>query len=41
MNHVGWGRVTRGDLDQLMEMNTATTTFMLRTPYSAQMVASI
>jgi 4-phytase/acid phosphatase len=22
MNHVGWGRVTRGDLDQLMEMNT-------------------
>jgi 4-phytase/acid phosphatase len=40
MEQVGWGRVTRADLDQLMEMNTRYHDFMLRTPYSAQVVAS-
>jgi 4-phytase/acid phosphatase len=40
MEQVGWGRVTRADLDQLMEMNTRYHDFMLRTPYSTQVVAS-
>ncbi|WP_047492551.1 histidine-type phosphatase [Terriglobus sp. TAA 43] len=40
MEQVGWGRITRADLDQLMEMNTRYHDFMLRTPYSAQVVAS-
>lgn len=40
MEQVGWGRITRADLDQLMEMNTRYHDFMLRTPYSTQVVAS-
>ncbi len=40
MNQVGWGRVSRSDLDQLMEMNTRYHEFMLTTPYAAQMTAS-
>lgn len=40
MEQVGWGRITRADLDQLIEMNTRYHDFMLRTPYSTQVVAS-
>jgi 4-phytase / acid phosphatase len=40
MEQVGWGRVSRSDLNQLMEMNTRYHDFMLRTPYSTQVVAS-
>lgn len=40
MEQVGWGRISRGDLDQLMEMNTRYHDFMLRTPYWAQVAAS-
>jgi 4-phytase/acid phosphatase len=40
MEQVGWGRITRADLDRLMEMNTRYHDFMLRTPYSTQVVAS-
>jgi 4-phytase/acid phosphatase len=40
MAQVGWGRVTRADIDQLMEMNTRYHDFIARTPESAQMVAS-
>jgi 4-phytase/acid phosphatase len=40
MEQVGWGRITRADLDQLMEMNTRYHDFMLRSPYSTQVVAS-
>lgn len=40
MEKVGWGRVSRSDLDQLMEMNTRFHDFVLRTPYSAQAGAS-
>jgi 4-phytase / acid phosphatase len=40
MEQVGWGRVSRADLNQLMEMNTRYHDFMLRTPYSTQVVAS-
>jgi 4-phytase/acid phosphatase len=40
MDQVGWGRVDREDLDDLMEMNTRYHDFMLRTPYSAQVAAS-
>lgn len=36
MNEVGWGRVDRAKLDELMEMNTRYHDFMLRTPYYAQ-----
>ena len=40
MNQVGWGRITREDLNDLMEMNTSYQDFMLRTPYGAQVAAS-
>ena len=40
MEEVGWGRLPRSDLDQLMEMNTRYHDFMLRTPFSTQVVAS-
>jgi 4-phytase/acid phosphatase len=40
MNQVGWGRVDREDLNDLMEMNTRYHDFMLRTPYGAQVAAS-
>jgi 4-phytase / acid phosphatase len=40
MEQVGWGRVSRVDLNRLMEMNTHYHDFMLRTPYSGQVVAS-
>jgi len=40
MNQVGWGRVDRENLNDLMEMNTRYHDFMLRTPYSAQVAAS-
>ncbi len=40
MSEVGWGRVSRKDLDVLMEMNTRYHDFMLRTPYGAQVAAS-
>jgi 4-phytase/acid phosphatase len=40
MDEVGWGRVNREDLNDLMEMNTRYHDFMLRTPYSAQVAAS-
>jgi 4-phytase/acid phosphatase len=36
MPKVGWGQVTRADLDDLMEMNTRFHDFMLRTPAYAQ-----
>lgn len=36
MSSVGWGRVSRDDLNQLMEMNTRYHDFLLRTPYFAQ-----
>jgi len=40
MEQVGWGRITRADLGQLMEMNTRYHDFMLRTPYCTQVVES-
>ena len=40
MNQVGWGRINREDLNDLMEMNTRYHDFMLRTPYGAQVAAS-
>ncbi|HZY72419.1 MAG TPA: histidine-type phosphatase [Edaphobacter sp.] len=40
MSQVGWGRVSRADLDDLMQMNTQYHDFMLRTPYEAQVAAS-
>lgn len=40
MEQVGWGRVDRRALDDLMEMNTRYHDFMLRTPYGAQVAAS-
>jgi 4-phytase/acid phosphatase len=40
MEQVGWGRVGREDLNDLMEMNTRYHDFMLRTPYGAQVAAS-
>jgi 4-phytase/acid phosphatase len=40
MEEVGWGRLSRRGLDQLMEMNTRYHDFMLRTPFSTQVVAS-
>jgi 4-phytase/acid phosphatase len=40
MDEVGWGRVNREDLNDLMEMNTRYHDFMLRTPYGAQVAAS-
>jgi 4-phytase / acid phosphatase len=40
MSQVGWGRVSRSDLDDLMQMNTQYHDFMLRTPYEAQVAAS-
>jgi 4-phytase/acid phosphatase len=40
MDQVGWGRVNREDLNDLMEMNTRYHDFMLRTPYGAQVAAS-
>jgi 4-phytase / acid phosphatase len=40
MSQVGWGRVSRADLDDLMQMNTKYHDFMLRTPYEAQVAAS-
>jgi 4-phytase/acid phosphatase len=39
MQKVGWGRVSRAKLDDLMEMNTRYHDFMLRTPYYAQQAA--
>jgi 4-phytase/acid phosphatase len=38
-NQVGWGRVPRAKLDDLMEMNTRYHDFILRTPYYAQEAA--
>jgi 4-phytase/acid phosphatase len=40
MEKVGWGRVSRAELDRLMEMNTRYHDFVLRTPYYAQIAAS-
>jgi len=40
MSQVGWGRVSRADLNDLMQMNTQYHDFMLRTPYGAQVAAS-
>jgi 4-phytase/acid phosphatase len=40
MSSVGWGRVSRDDLNQLMEMNTRYHDFLLRTPYFAQVGGS-
>ena len=40
LNQVGWGRINREDLNDLMEMNTRYHDFMLRTPYGAQVAAS-
>jgi 4-phytase/acid phosphatase len=39
MNQVGWGRVSRAKLDDLMEMNTRYHDFILRTPYYAREAA--
>jgi 4-phytase/acid phosphatase len=39
MDQVGWGRVDRARLDDLMEMNTRYHDFILRTPYYAQQAA--
>jgi len=39
MDQVGWGRVSRAKLDDLMEMNTRYHDFILRTPYYAQQAA--
>ncbi|MBT9329852.1 histidine-type phosphatase [Paracidobacterium acidisoli] len=40
MSQVGWGRVSRPVLDDLMGMNTRYHDFVLRTPYLAQVGAS-
>jgi 4-phytase / acid phosphatase len=40
MDQVGWGRVSRDQLDSFMEMNTRYHDFALRTPYFAQVAAS-
>jgi 4-phytase/acid phosphatase len=40
MSQVGWGRVPRPVLDELMGMNTRSHDFVLRTPYLAQVGAS-
>jgi len=40
MAQVGWGRVSRADLNDLMQMNTQFHDFILRTPYAAQVGAS-
>jgi 4-phytase/acid phosphatase len=40
MTQVGWGRVSRADLNDLMQMNTQFHDFILRTPYTAQVGAS-
>jgi 4-phytase/acid phosphatase len=40
MEKVGWGRVSRPELNRLMEMNTRYHDFVLRTPYFAQIAAS-
>lgn len=40
MSQVGWGRVSRADLNDLMQMNTQYHDFMLRTPYGAQVAVS-
>ncbi|HEX4021512.1 MAG TPA: histidine-type phosphatase [Acidobacteriaceae bacterium] len=40
INQVGWGRVSRENLNDLMEMNTRYHDFMLRTPYATQVAAS-
>lgn len=40
MAQVGWGRVSRAKLDDLMEMNTRYHDFVLRTPYVAKVNAS-
>jgi 4-phytase/acid phosphatase len=40
MEKVGWGRVSRAELDRLMEMNTRYHDFVLRTPYYAQIAGS-
>jgi 4-phytase / acid phosphatase len=40
MDQVAWGRISRDDLNDLMEMNTRYHDFMLRTPYSAQVAGS-
>jgi 4-phytase/acid phosphatase len=39
MSQVGWGRVPRANLDDLMGMNTRYHDFILRTPYYAQQAA--
>jgi 4-phytase/acid phosphatase len=39
MDQVGWGRVSRARLDDLMEMNTRYHDFILRTPYYAREAA--
>ena len=40
ISQVGWGRVSRAKLNELMQMNTQYHDFMLRTPYGAQVAAS-
>lgn len=40
MEEVGWGRVSREQLDDLMAMNTSYHDFILQTPYFAQVAAS-
>jgi 4-phytase/acid phosphatase len=40
MTQVGWGRLSRPDLNDLMQMNTQFHDFILRTPYTAQVGAS-
>ena len=40
MMQVGWGRLSRADLNDLMQMNTQFHDFILRTPYTAQVGAS-
>lgn len=40
MAQVGWGRVSRKQLNDLMEMNTRYHDFMQRTPYAEQVAAS-
>ena len=40
LKQVGWGRASRADLDDLMELNTRYHDFMLRTPLYAAIAAS-
>ena len=40
MPEVGWGGVSREDLNDLMQMNTQYHDFILRTPYGAEVAAS-